>query len=165
MANSIIASYAALPTLVVERLCSQPPYPSRAAEDGPPMTTTYGFGFDLARPRSRGARIARIDALATLLDTALAIPGTGVRFGLDALIGLFPVVGDIITTVLSLFIVHEAYQLGAPGHVIARMLGNVALDGLLGSVPLVGDAFDVLWRANRRNVRLLLEWLEHERRG
>ena len=124
----------------------------------------FGFGFDLARPRSRGARIARIDALATLLDTALVIPGTGVRFGLDGLIGLFPVVGDIITTVLSLFIVHEAYQLGAPGHVIARMLRNVALDGVLGAVPLVGDAFDVLWRANRRNVRLLLEWLERERR-
>src|SRR5262249_26872146 len=128
------------------------------------MTTTYGFDFDdLARPRSRGARVARIDALATLLDTALVIPGTGVRFGLDALIGLFPVVGDIITTALSLFIVHEAYQLGAPGHVIARMLGNVALDGVFGAVPLVGDAFDVLWRANRRNVQLLREWLDHER--
>jgi hypothetical protein len=126
------------------------------------MTTTYGF--NLARTRSRGARIARIDRLATLLDTALVIPGTGVRFGLDALIGFFPVVGDTITTALSLFIVHEAYQLGAPGHVIARMLGNVALDGVLGAVPLVGDAFDVLWRANRRNVRLLMEWLEHERR-
>jgi uncharacterized protein DUF4112 len=127
------------------------------------MTTTYGFGFDdLARPRSRGARIARMDALATLLDTALVIPGTGVRFGLDVLIGLVPVVGDIITTALSLFIVHEAYQLGAPGHVMARMLGNVALD--VGAVPLVGDAFDVLWRANRRNVLLLREWLDHERR-
>ena len=125
------------------------------------MTTTYGFDF--ARPRSRGARIARIDALATLLDTALVIPGTGIRFGLDGLIGLFPVVGDIITTALSLFIVHEAYQLGAPGHVIVRMLGNVALDGVFGAVPLVGDAFDVLWRANRRNVRLLREWLERER--
>ena len=126
------------------------------------MTTTYDF--DLARPPSRRARIARIDALATLLDTAFVIPGTGVRFGLDALIGFFPVIGDTITTALSLFIVHEAYQLGAPGHVIARMLGNVALDGVLGAVPLVGDAFDVLWRANRRNVRLLMEWLEHERR-
>ena len=126
------------------------------------MTTTYGF--DLARPRSRRSRIERIDALAALLDTALVIPGTGVRFGLDALIGFFPVVGDIITTALSLFIVHEARQLGAPGHVIARMLGNVSLDGVLGAVPLVGDAFDVLWRANRRNVRLLMEWLEHERR-
>jgi hypothetical protein len=123
------------------------------------MTTTYGYGFDFAGPRSRGARIARIDALATLLDTALVIPGTGVRFGLDALIGLFPAVGDIITMALSLFIVHEAYQ-RAPSHVIARMLGNVALDGVFGAVPLVGDAFDVLWRANRLNMRLLREWLE-----
>ena len=103
------------------------------------MTTAYGFDF--ARPRSRGARIARIDALATLLDTALVIPGTGIRFGLDGLIGLFPVIGDAITTALSLFIVHEAYQLGAPGHVIVRMLGNVALDGALGAVPLVRRRF------------------------
>ena len=58
----------------------------------------------------------------------------------------------------------EAYQLGAPGHVIARMVGNVALDGAFGAVPLVGDAFDVLWRANLRNVRLLREWLDQERR-
>src|SRR5258708_40326267 len=94
----------------------------------------------------------------------LVIPGTGVRFGLDALIGLFTVVGDIITTALSLFIVHQAYQLGAPGHVIARMLGNVALDGVFGAVPLVGDAFDVLWRANPRKVRLFREWLGHARR-
>ena len=99
------------------------------------MTTTYGFDFDLAGPPSRGARVARIDALATLLDTALVIPGTSVRFGLDALIGLFPAVGDIITTALSLFIVHEAYQLGAPSRGIARMLGNVALDGVFGAVP------------------------------
>jgi hypothetical protein len=89
-------------------------------------------------------------------------PGTSVRFGFDALIGLFPAVGDLITTALSLFIVHEAYQLGAPSHVIARMLGTVALDGVFGAVPLVGDAFDVLWRANRRNMRLLREWLEGE---
>jgi hypothetical protein len=126
------------------------------------MTTAYAFDSDFVRPRSRGARVARIDALATLLDTALVIPGTGVRFGLDALIGLFPGVGDLITTALSLFIVHEAYQLGAPGHVIVRMLGNVAVDGVFGAVPLVGDAFDVLWRANRRNMRLLREWLERE---
>ena len=126
------------------------------------MTSTYGVGFDFVRTRSRGARIARIDALATLLDTALVVPGTGIRFGLDGLIGLFPAVGDIITTTLSLFIVHEAYQLGAPNLVIARMLGNVALDGVFGAVPLVGDAFDVLFRANRRNMRLLREWLERE---
>ena len=55
------------------------------------------------------------------------------------------------------------YQLGAPSHVIVRMLGNVALDGVFGAVPLVGDAFDVLWRANRRNMRLLREWLERDK--
>ena len=126
------------------------------------MTTTYGFDFEFAGPRCRGARFARIDALATLLDTAFVLPGTSVRFGFDALIGLFPAVGDLITTALSLFIVHEAYQLGVPSHVIARMLGNVALDGVFGAVPLVGDAFDVLWRANRRNMRLLREWLERD---
>jgi len=83
-----------------------------------------------------------------------------VRFGLDALIGLVPGIGDAITTAMSLYIVHEARQLGAPGHLIARMLGNVLLDGMVGAVPLVGDAFDVLWRANRRNMRLLQEWLQ-----
>jgi hypothetical protein len=139
------------------------PHPHLGPRRTDTMTTTYSFDFDFAGPRSRGARIARIDALATLLDTALVIPGTTVRFGLDALIGLFPAVGDIITTALSLFIVHEAYQLGAPSHVIARMLGNVALDGVFGAVPLVGDAFDVLWRANRRNMRLLHEWLKRDK--
>jgi hypothetical protein len=126
------------------------------------VAITYDPGFDFARPRSRAARIARINALATLLDTALVIPGTGVRFGLDGLIGLVPAIGDLVTTLLSLFIVHEAYQLGAPRHLIARMLGNVALDGVFGAVPLVGDAFDVMWRANRRNLRILREWLDRQ---
>ena len=119
------------------------------------MTTTYGFDFDFAGPRSRGARIARMDALATLLDTALVIPGTNVRFGLDALIGLFPAIGDIITTALSLFIVHEAYQLGAPRHVIVRMLGNVVIDTVGGTVPVIGDLFDAGWKSNSRNLALL----------
>jgi hypothetical protein len=65
---------------------------------------------------------------------------------------------------MSLYIVHEARQLGAPGHVIARMLANVALDGVVGAVPLVGDAFDVMWRSNKRNMRLLNDWLEREER-
>jgi len=121
-----------------------------------------GFALDTARPLTRAERVARLDALATLLDTAVLIPGTSVRFGLDALIGLVPGIGDAITTVLSLYIVHEARSLGAPGYVIARMLGNVALDGLIGAVPLLGDAFDVLWRANKRNMALLQAWLRRE---
>jgi hypothetical protein len=123
---------------------------------------TNAFDYSFSRPRSRGERIARIDALATLLDTAILIPGTDIRFGLDALIGLVPGIGDAVTTAMSLFIVHEAHQLGAPRHVIARMLANVALDGLVGSVPLIGDAFDVMWRSNKRNMRLFYDWLEHE---
>jgi hypothetical protein len=63
---------------------------------------------------------------------------------------------------MSLYIVHEARQLGAPAHVIIRMLGNIALDGFVGAVPLVGDAFDVMWRSNRRNMQLLREWLARE---
>jgi hypothetical protein len=132
-----------------------------------PMTYAYsreGFldapWFQFTRPRTRHDRIARIDALATLLDTAFVLPGTNVRFGLDALIGLAPGIGDVITTAMSLYIVHEAHQLGAPRHLVFRMLANVALDGIVGAVPVVGDAFDVMWRANRRNVRLLQDWLQ-----
>ena len=121
-------------------------------------------GFDYVRPQSRAERIARIDALANLLDTAFIVPGTNIRFGVDALIGLIPGIGDAITTAMSLYIVHEARQLGAPGHVIARMLANVALDGVVGAVPFLGDAFDVMWRANRRNMRLLRNHLDREAR-
>jgi len=133
------------------------------------MTSTYAhggfdrsFGLRFGRAPSRAERIARLDTLATLLDTAFILPGTNVRFGLDALLGLVPGIGDAITTVMSLYIVHEARQLGAPRHIILRMLANVALDGFVGAVPLVGDAFDVMWRANRRNVRLLRQWLARE---
>ena len=131
------------------------------------MTNSYvrdnfTYAFDFAGPRSRRERIARLDALASLLDTVFILPGTNVRFGFDALIGLIPGIGDVITTAISLYIVHEARQLGAPAHLILRMLANVAVDGFVGAVPLVGDAFDVLWRANRRNVRLLREWLARE---
>ncbi len=117
-----------------------------------------------ARSASRAERIARIDRLASLLDTRFVIPFTKFRFGADSLIGLAPGVGDAITTALSLYIVYEAHRLGAPKTLLARMLGNVAIDGVFGIVPVAGDVFDVLWRANRRNVRILREHLEREGR-
>ena len=126
------------------------------------MSTTRTDYVFLNTPRSRAERIARIDALATLLDTAVLIPGTNIRFGLDALIGLIPAIGDTVTTLLSLYIVKEARALGAPRLLILRMLGNVALDGVVGLVPLAGDVFDVMWRANRRNMALLRGWLDRE---
>ena len=118
------------------------------------------MSFDISSDLTRAQRIARIDALATLMDTAFVVPGTQVRFGLDALIGLVPGIGDAISTAISLFVVSEARALGAPAWLIARMIGNVALDGVVGAVPLVGDVFDVAFRANRRNMALLREHLD-----
>jgi hypothetical protein len=105
-------------------------------------------------------RLARFEALAKLLDIAFMLPGTKIRYGVDGVIRLIPVVGDLLATAFSLWLVREARALGAPWHVTARMLGNVAVDGVVGMVPLAGDAFDVLFRANMRNVRLLRRWLE-----
>lgn len=128
------------------------------------MNATYEqtAGYDFVRPRSRHERMARLDRVAALLDTAFVIPGTGVRFGVDAVIGLVPGLGDVVTTALALWLVYEAHRLGAPRHLLARMLGNVAIDGLLGATPVVGDVFDVLWRANRRNARLLRNWINRD---
>ena len=130
-----------------------------------------GFSFDFASSPAnpfgnltREQRLARLDALSKLLDVAFIVPGTNVRYGIDGLIGLIPVVGDIITTAISLWVVREARALGAPWHLTMRMLGNVALDGVVGIVPLVGDAFDVMFRANVRNVKLLHRWLEKQPR-
>jgi Domain of unknown function (DUF4112) len=113
---------------------------------------------------TREQRIARLEAAAKLLDVAFILPGTKIRYGIDGIIGLIPVVGDVIATALSLWLVREARALGAPWHVTARMLGNVAFQGVVGMVPVAGDAFDVLYRANMRNARILRRWMETQPR-
>ena len=118
-----------------------------------------GFG-----PLTREQRFARIEALARLMDVAFVVPGTNVRYGIDGLIGLIPIVGDLLTTAMSLWLVREARALGAPRYLVARMLGNVALDGVVGIVPFVGDAFDVMFRANMRNIRILRRWMDKQPR-
>jgi hypothetical protein len=126
----------------------------------------FRFDFNTANPfgnLSREQRLARLEAVAKLLDIAFILPGTNIRYGIDGLIGLIPVVGDIIATALSLWLVREARALGAPWYVTARMLGNVAIQGVVGAVPVAGDAFDVLFRANMRNARLLRRWLDRQR--
>jgi hypothetical protein len=106
------------------------------------------------------ASLARLETLAHLMDTAFVIPGINRRVGLDAVIGLVPVIGDVAGMVISSFIVYEARRLGAPRWLLARMGLNVAFDGLIGAVPVAGDLFDAAFKANRRNVRLLRRWME-----
>jgi Domain of unknown function (DUF4112) len=125
------------------------------------------FDFGSANPfgnLTREQRLARLDAIAKLLDIAFILPGTNIRYGIDGVIGLIPVVGDLIATALSLWLVREARALGAPWHITARMLGNVAIQGVVGAVPVAGDAFDVLFRANIRNVRMLRRWMDKQAR-
>lgn len=105
-------------------------------------------------------RLDRIRTLADLLDRAFRVPGTDIRFGLDPVIGLIPGLGDVLTGTVSGYLLLEAARAGASPSVLTRMLLNVALDMLLGALPVFGDIFDVGFRANSRNVDLLLGHLE-----
>lgn len=93
--------------------------------------------------------------LARVMDEAVRVPGTNVRFGLDALIGLVPGVGDLAGAAIAGYIVLAGIRQGAPASVLLHMLFNVAIDTIGGAVPIIGDLFDVGWRANARNVALL----------
>ncbi len=103
----------------------------------------------------RARRLARIRRLAWLLDAAVKLPGTRFRFGLNSVIGLAPAAGDAAMTAVSLYIVYEAYQLGLPPAQLAKMLGNVAIEAVAGSVPVLGDLFDATFKANMRNIALI----------
>jgi Domain of unknown function (DUF4112) len=105
-------------------------------------------------------RLDHLDWLSQILDVAFVIPGTNVRFGVEAILRLVPGMGDAAASALSLYVIYEAHRLGIPPHLLARMLANVIVEGVAGAVPVVGDLFDVSWRANRRNVRLLREHFE-----
>ena len=108
--------------------------------------------------------LADLDLLADLLDARWRVPGTSIRFGADALFGLVPVLGDVATGIASIYIVMRAREHGAGNGLIVRMLGNVALDTIVGSIPILGSIFDVYFKANKRNMRLLKRHLERRRR-
>lgn len=97
----------------------------------------------------------RVERYARFLDAALRIPGTQIRFGADSLIGLVPGIGDAFALCLSGLLLLEAHRLGASGALLTRMALNLAVDAAVGSVPIVGDLFDVAFRANMRNLALL----------
>jgi hypothetical protein len=107
------------------------------------------------RPEEFEESFARIETLAKVLDSAVRIPGTSIVMGIDALLGLVPVVGDAISGIIASYIIWEARRLGAPRWLIARMAMNTTLDTCIGAIPLVGDIFDVAYKSNLKNVALL----------
>lgn len=115
---------------------------------------------ELITDPARHAKLEQLRKMAELMDGQFKVPGTDVEFGLDAIIGLVPVVGDLLCGAFSLWLVREAQQLGAPKWLIAQMLWNVAVEVSVGAVPLIGDAFDVAWKANRKNIALLTRHFE-----
>lgn len=111
-----------------------------------------------------GDKRRQLENLAWLLDSFIRLPG-GFRIGFDALIGLVPFLGDAAGVLLSTYIVAQAARLGAPRSVLVRMVWNVAVEGFIGLVPVVGDVFDAAWRANQRNVDLLGRFLDEPRKA
>jgi hypothetical protein len=100
-------------------------------------------------------RIARLRRWSNLLDSAFRIPGTRLRFGWDALVGLVPGIGDLATAVFSGLLLIEAFRTPLPRIIQARMISNVLIDLAIGAVPVVGDLFDFAWKANAKNLQLL----------
>ena len=103
------------------------------------------------------ARLIRLRRLAWLIDGAFKMPGTRFRFGLNSVIGLLPIGGDAVLGAISLYIIYEAARLGVPRHKLARMAANVGIEVLGGSVPILGDLFDMALKANLRNLAIIEE--------
>ena len=111
---------------------------------------------------SKRAALDRLDMLARLFDTAFILPGTNIRFGVEAIMRLVPGIGDAAASALSCYLLYEAHRLQVPSPVFARMAANVAIEGVVGAIPFLGDMFDVGFRANRRNVAILKEHFARE---
>jgi hypothetical protein len=101
------------------------------------------------------AALRRVEQLAYWLDDRYRLPGTRFRVGLDGIVGLIPGIGDAVTSTLTAYIIYEAWRLGVPTSMLARMLANLGIDTVVGIVPVVGDLLDIGFKANRRNLRLL----------
>jgi hypothetical protein len=106
-----------------------------------------------------------LDYIAALLDDMFRIPGTQIRFGLDALIGWIPGIGDAMTGVASFLIIFASWRRGVPAITLVRMIANVLLETAIGAIPVAGDFFHIFWKANRRNYRLLIREREEPGSG
>lgn len=118
--------------------------------------------FAALRPNNRDPAIImqRLEMLEFVMERSFTIPGTNRPVGLDAIIGLVPVIGDLIAAAIGSYLVYEARNLGLPKWKLARMMGNIGIDTVLGAVPIIGDAFDVMFRSNTRNLKIIKSHLQ-----
>jgi hypothetical protein len=130
------------------------------ARQEPPMEPQRPYPMDLPLGRDPVAVRRRIEALEQLLERSFVIPGINRPVGLDAIAGLVPVLGDVVTAAMGAYIVWEASNLGMPRWKLWRMAGNVAFDSAVGAIPLVGDVFDFLFRSNTRNLKIVRRHLD-----
>lgn len=113
-----------------------------------------------ARPDARRSGLERAKRMSRLLDDAVRVPGTNFRFGLDPIMGILPVGGDAVAAAASLYIVFEAFRAGAPRDLLGKMLALVAVDFVVGSIPVLGVVFDAFWKANEWNISMLESHVE-----
>ena len=122
--------------------------------------------YDPKKGDARPPALQSFERIAKLLDSKFEIPGTGIRFGLDPLLSLMPVLGDLITLIISSMLIYTMHNHGASRKVVVKMMLNAGLDTIIGAIPLVGTVFDVFYRSNERNVKLLKEhYLEGKHQG
>lgn len=133
----------------------------------PPSSPNPDALFEALIPNRRdpAALRKRIETMEFLLERSFTLPGLNRPVGLDAIIGLVPVVGDIITAMMGTYIVWEARNLGMPRWKLWRMMGNIGVDTALGAIPFVGDAFDLFFRSNTRNLRIIKAHLDRHHPG
>ncbi|MBD2506554.1 MAG: DUF4112 domain-containing protein [Nostoc sp.] len=116
--------------------------------------------FSMIEPDAKAPTLKRLRQLSRLLDNVITIPGTKIGFGLDPILGLIPIGGDFLGVMFSSYIILEAARLGVSRATLGKMVVNVIVDGLVGTVPVLGDFFDFAWRANTNNIKLLEEYLK-----
>lgn len=119
---------------------------------------TWADGEEAIRLQ-RQAALERLDRLANLLDAKWRIPGTGIRFGLDPVVSLVPIAGDVVGGLMAAYLVHQAARHGAPRRLIMHMMMNVALDVGVGAIPILGTIFDVVFKPSKLNVAMLRDYL------
>lgn len=121
--------------------------------------------FVLPTGSDPASALKRIEAMEHLLERSFTIPGVNYPIGLDAIVGLVPVVGDLVTAAMGTYLMWEAKNIGLPKWKLWRMAGNIAFDTAVGAVPLAGDAFDLFFRSNTRNLKIVRKHLDKHHPG